>query len=113
MPTSNIMKALLKIARAVLEGVLDEIANQGRILEAIEDAIRGNYLPSVSSWIGEDADAFRGEVETRLLPAIVELIAAIFGMSTGVSSAHEIMQTADAQCSGQAENLADVFRNIY
>lgn len=111
--TNSSIQALLCMARNMVEGVLDEVAGHKRTVEDVDSSVRGNYVPLVSSWIGEDADAFRDEVNARLLPAIAQLINAILGMSNGIVQARDTVEEADNRCVGQAEDLANVFKAIY
>jgi WXG100 family type VII secretion target len=111
--TNSTMQALLCIARSILEGVLDEVAGHKRTVEDVDNSVRSSYVPLVASWIGEDADAFRDDVNTRLLPAIARLIAAILGMSNGIIRAREIIEETDNRCVGLAEDLAGTFKAIY
>lgn len=108
----KILRALLKLALRILREVISEIVKQTKIVESVGDAIK-TYIPMTSSWQGEAADAFRQEVQTRVLPEIASIIGAMMGISAGIERAATTIQDADTKAVARVEDLASKFRNIY
>lgn len=113
MVSSKVMRALLKVAMRVLQGVISEITSQMKIVEGISNSIKGSYLPLLSSWQGDSADAFRQEIQSKILPQVVSLGTSILGMNTGIEKAVTTIQETDNKTVAQVEDLASKFRAIY
>lgn len=108
----DVPTALLRLAVSALQNALSEIMAQKKIVEGIIDAIRGDYIPKLETWQGEAADAFRAEVNNRVVPEIQELIAALLGIHSGIERGCTCVQDADKKCVTQVNNLGDTYRSI-
>jgi len=108
----SVMRALLRIARAVLQSVLATIMKQMNIVEGISKEISGRYIPLLDSWQGEDADAFRAEIQQVVLPLIMALVGSILGIQTGINDALTRVDETDKKCTSYVDDLANQFRAI-
>lgn len=98
--------------RSQVQSVSSGIGQQQQIASGIMDTIKG-YVPKVqSAWLGGDADAFSEDVARKIIPAMVELIAAIGGVNLNLGKATGIVDQADAKAKGMANQLGDQFANI-
>ncbi len=105
---------LFKLVGKGVEEVLEQITQQGNILE---NRVRGPIDRALGrivggAWEGDDADAMVGEIRGVLLPMIVELIQAIAGMGSGVSNAADLILKRDIKLRSLAEDMGDVFAGI-
>lgn len=107
-----IARAILKLVVEKLLSAVAEIVAQKRIVEGIINALRGDYLPKLESWQGEAADAFRAEVDNRVMQEINTLLAALGGMQVSVEKGCNCIQDMDKKCVSHGDNLADTYRNI-
>jgi uncharacterized protein YukE len=88
------------------------IKQQQQIASQLLDTIKG-YIPKVQAvWVGQDATEFGNDVMRKLVPAMIELIAAIGGMNLNLSKGMEIVNQADSQVKGLASGLSDLFGQI-
>jgi hypothetical protein len=98
-----------------VEGVLNQILNQGKVVQDAVEAPVNSLLGVVMSdaWVGDDADAMANEITSVVLPMIADLIAAIFGMSSGITQSADNIKNADNQALGIVEDLVGVFQAIF
>lgn len=102
----------LQFLRDQVENVVSTIGQQQGIASNVLSQIR-SFIPKVqSAWIGGDADEFAADVNRKLVPAMVELIAAIGGINLNLNKATEIVDQADTKVKGLADNLGDLFAQI-
>jgi len=102
------------IADAV-DNVIDQITGQ---LKSVTDDVESpiNSLVGVitgGAWEGDDATAMVEEITTVVLPMVAELIAAIAGISTGVSNAAQLVQDTDAKAEGIVGEVVELFGSIF
>jgi WXG100 family type VII secretion target len=109
---ASVMKALLRIARSVLQSVIGEIAKQMNVVQELSDSITSQFIPMLESWQGDDADAFRAEIRREVVPLLAQLVGAILGIQTGVERAVERVESTDKNCVSHVDNLANQFRAI-
>ena len=64
------------------------------------------------AWIGGDANEFASDVARKLIPAIMELIAAIGGVNLNLTKATGVVDQADAKIKSLADGLGDMFDKI-
>lgn len=70
-------------------------------------------VPKVqSAWIGGDADEFAADVGRKIVPAMIELIAAIAGINLNLNKATDVVDKADAKVQSMANQLGDIFDKI-
>jgi hypothetical protein len=102
----------LQFLRSSVQSVSSGIGQQQQIASGVMETIKG-YIPKVqSAWIGGDADAFAEDVGRKIVPAMVELIAAIGGVNLNLGKATSIIDQADSKAKGMADQLGDMFGNI-
>ena len=98
--------------RNSVQGVSSGISQQQQIATGVMQTIQG-YVPKVqAAWIGGDADAFAADVGRKVIPAMVELIAAIGGVNLNLGKATNIVDQADSKAKGMADQLGDLFSKI-
>lgn len=97
-----------------VQDVIRQVQQQANIVEDVVGEVRSGMQPIVSGgWVGQGADAFVEEVQTRLIPEIMALIASVMGFGGGINSAMDIIQQADNDVLGMVHNVADVFDSIF
>ena len=98
--------------RGSVQSVSSGIGQQQQIATGVMETIKG-YVPKVqAAWVGGDADAFAADVGRKIVPAMVELIAAIGGVNLNLTKATGIVDQADAKAKGMASALGDEFSKI-
>lgn len=106
------MSVFTFIAQEIVDQV-NAYQQNGRQCEQVVGNVRQGMSPiQAGAWIGMGAQAFIQEVITRLIPHILELIAAIAGFGGNMGKALNIMQNADKMVSGIVGQLGDVFDRI-
>lgn len=102
----------LQFIRGQVDNVSAGISQQKQITQGILDQIKG-YIPKVqSAWIGGDANEFAADVNRKIVPAMLELIAAIEGINLNLGKATSIIDQADAKCKNEVDGLGETFANI-
>jgi uncharacterized protein YukE len=111
----DIIGVLLRIARAVVESVIQTITQQKNIVtSAIQEPLQRNVQEVVNgAWKGDGATRFADEMTNEVLKTLGSItgVTNIFGVT--VSSAVEILDRAEAQATQQAQQLYDVFNNVF
>jgi len=103
---------VLQFLREQVENVISGVGQQKEITTNVMETIKG-YIPMVqAAWIGGDADEFAADVMRKVIPAILELIAAIAGINLNLSKATSIVDQADAKVKSLASGISDVFNSI-
>jgi len=104
--------SFLQVLMGDIANVQAGIKQQQQIASQLLDTIKG-YIPKVQAvWVGQDATEFGNDVMRKLVPAMIELIAAIGGMNLNLSKGMEIVNQADAQVKSLASSLGDLFGGI-
>jgi WXG100 family type VII secretion target len=104
--------ALLQFIRGQVENVTSGIQQQKQTVSGVLDQVK-SYVPKIqSAWIGGDADEFAADVSRKVVPAMLDLIAAIGGMNLNLDKATNIVDQADNKCKGIVDSLGDQFANI-
>ncbi len=102
----------LQFLRGEVDNVMAGISQQQSLASNLLDTLKG-YVPKVqASWIGGDADEFAQDVTRKLVPAMVELIAAIGGINLNLTKATSTLDNADKKAKGLADQLGDLFAQI-
>jgi hypothetical protein len=92
--------------------VMAGIKQQQQIASQLLDTIK-SYPPKILSvWVGNDANEFAADVGRKVVPAMIELIAAIGGMNLNLTKAQDIVRQADSQVKSLASGLGDLFGQI-
>jgi hypothetical protein len=106
------MIVVLQFIRGQVENVTAGVGQQKEIVSNVLDQIK-SYVPKVqSAWIGGDADEFAADVSRKVVPAMIELIAAIGGININLSKATGIIDQADTKCKSIVDSLGDQFAKI-
>jgi uncharacterized protein YukE len=102
----------LQFIRNQVDNVTATVGQQQQVTSNVLDQIKG-FVPKVqSAWIGGDADEFAADVARKLIPAMMELIAAIGGINLNLGKATGIVDQADSKAKGMADNLGELFSQI-
>ena len=102
----------LQFIRDQVDNVTATVGQQQQVTSNVLDQIKG-FVPKVqSAWIGGDADEFAADVARKLIPAMMELIAAIGGINLNLGKATGIVDQADSKVKGLADNLGEMFSQI-
>ena len=97
-----------------VEDVVSQVTQQANTIEDLMGNIRGGMQPIAGgAWTGQGAQAFIEEVETRLIPEIMALIASIGGFGGGIGQAMDIVRQADSDATNVVNGLSDVFDSIF
>lgn len=90
---------LLRVARAVLENVISQMAQQFGVIQ--EQALNPakTIVQSVVGgvWIGKGADAFVNELTSECIPGIGQIADQINAMRLNVTTARDIIERADEE----------------
>lgn len=110
---SGIVGSVLKMLAGPVQDVIGRIMQQIGILQDLQSQFGGFASALQGAWVGEDADAFVQEVQTRLIPEIMDLIAAIGGLPGGISNAMDLIRGADSTGRSLVSGLGDLFGSIF
>ncbi len=97
-----------------VEDVIRQVTQQANMVEDMMGQVRNGMQPIMGgAWIGMGADAFIQEVETRLIPEVMALIASVMGFGSGINIAMNIVQQADNDVFNVVGGVMDVFDSIF
>ncbi len=97
-----------------VEDVMNQVARQASQVEDVAGGIRSGMQPIMGgAWTGQGARAFTDEVQSRLIPQIMALVASITGFGGGISNALGMIQQADNDVFGVVGQVTDVFDSIF
>jgi uncharacterized protein YukE len=103
---------VLQFLREQVENVMSGVSQQKEITTNVMETIK-SYIPMIQqAWVGDDATEFANDVMRKIIPAILELIAAIGGVNLNLSKATQIVDQADAKVKSLASGLGDLFNGI-
>lgn len=110
-----IKKFLIRMARAVLEGVLQGLIQQFNVVEEQAMNPMRQMIQAVTGgiWVGKGADAFVEEVSSLMIPGVTQVNDQITYVHTNLGRARDILDAADAQVRTKAAGLGDIFKSIY
>ena len=104
--------SFLQFVRSEVSNVSSGVSQQQQIVSGVLDQIKG-YIPKVqSAWIGGDEKEFEADVMRKVVPAMMELIAAIGGVNLNLNKATSVVDQADAKVKSLADELGDIFDKI-
>lgn len=112
---SFIKAILMKIARAILGGVMDTIARQLNIVtqQAMEPLEAFVKTVVNGAWTGPDADRFVNEVTNLVKPDLSSTFTGITNFRNGIERALETVERADQQAAQKVSDLANLFGRIF
>lgn len=97
-----------------VQDVVSQVTQQANQIDDMMGGIRGGMQPIMGgAWTGQGANAFIDEVQTRLIPEIMALIASIMGFGGGITSAMDTISQADSDANSVVGGLGDVFDSIF
>ena len=97
-----------------IDDVLNQINQQANQIDSALNIIRTGFQPiQQGAWIGQGADAFMDEVESRLIPEILDLMQAIGGFGGGIRQVTQMIDEADGNIFKEVMTLADLIDRIY
>jgi hypothetical protein len=97
-----------------VQDVISQVVQQSNMVDEVAGGIRNGMQPIMGgAWVGEGANAFIDEVNTRLIPQIMQLVASIAGFGGSITSALDIISQADNEVGGIVGPLGDVFDSIF
>jgi uncharacterized protein YukE len=103
---------MLQFLRGEVSNVIAGVGQQQQLVSGVLDTIKG-YVPKVqAAWIGGDADEFAADVARKVVPAMVELIAAIGGINLNLNKATNAVDAGDAKAKSMVSQLGDLFGQI-
>jgi WXG100 family type VII secretion target len=92
--------------------VASTVAKQQQQTTQVMDTIQG-FVPKIqAAWIGGDADEFAADVQRKVIPAIMEVIAAIAGINLNLTKASDVVNKADSQSKSLVDGLEQEFAKI-
>lgn len=102
-------KLLMRLARAILEQVLQGLSQQFNIVQEAAMAPIKAIIDEVvgGAWIGKGADAFVGELNSIAIPGVTRIGDAITAKIGNLNKARDIVDQADATCRGIVNGLRD------
>ena len=101
--------SIFKLVRAPAEEAISIVMKQKGEMEDMQSKTQG-YVPQVmSAWRGGDEQEFEADVRRQLIPAIMNLIAAIAGFGGNLGSVMNIFDQADSKVSSMVGGLSDMF----
>lgn len=104
--------SLFQFLRPQVSEVMSGVNQQKSAVDGLLSQIN-SVVPKVqSAWIGGDADEFAADVQRKIVPAMIELIAAIGGINLNLTKATDVVDQADNKVKGLANQLGDLFDKI-
>jgi uncharacterized protein YukE len=95
--------------RGPVEQVISTVMSQKSEMEDVQSKTQG-YVPKVmSAWRGGDEREFEADVQRKLIPAIMKLIAAIAGFGGNLGGAMNVMDQADSKITSMVGGISDMF----
>jgi len=107
--------ALLKLARRVLEQVLNELNRQiTRVEQDILEQMRSYISEGFDDiWRGEDAEQFKQKVNTQAIRQAESVITITVGTHDGLIRASDVITRADKQVAQKVSDLNGTFSQLY
>ena len=97
-----------------VQDVVSQVTQQSNQVEEMVGGIRNGMQPIMGgAWTGQGARAFIEEVQSRLIPEVMQLIASIGGFGGNITGAMGLIQEADNQVFGVVGQISDVFDSIF
>lgn len=111
----GIKKALLRMARAVLENVLSQLMQQFNVVEEMALSPMRMIIEQVVGgvWVGNGANAFVEEVSSLMIPGVGQVNEQITFVHTNLGRARDILDAADQQVQTIVNGVSDTFQAVY
>jgi uncharacterized protein YukE len=110
-----VKKALIRLARKVLQGVLSQLAQQLNVVEEQALSPMRSMVEAVTGgvWRGQGATAFVDQVSSIMIPGVGQVGQNISTVSKNIQFAVDVMDRADETVNNKVNALADLFDGIY
>lgn len=106
------MEEVFQVLFPELDQVMSIVNAQKQMTQTVADTVK-SYVPKiVAGWTGDDSTAFSQHIQSHFVPDIMALIAAIAGINTNINKGKDIVNNADKQIQGLADQLGGVFDSI-
>lgn len=111
---SSWFQHLLRIARAVVEQVINQVTAQINVVEDQVRQVLQGFVQQVLGgvWQGRGADEFVNEISSVAMPRLTQLIGSITMINTNVRTAVQIMDDADTRARAKIDQLQSTFDRI-
>ncbi len=97
-----------------VQDVVSQVTQNSQQVEDVVGRIRGGMQPiQGGGWTGQGAQAFIEEVQSRLIPEIMALIASIAGFGGGITQAMDIIGQGDNDVFNVVSGVSDIFDSIF
>jgi hypothetical protein len=105
----------LHIARSAVRSATQQVQGQISITsESVMNPLRQVVSQVVGGvWKGGGADAFVEEINTIFLPTLQQLVQSVTRMNSHITYAIDVMDRAEQQATGVANQMGETFRNVY
>ena len=104
--------SFLQFIRPDVSSIMSGINAQKMAVDTLLGQINSAVPRVQSAWIGGDADEFAADVQRKLIPAILALIAAIAGTNVNLTKAIDVVDQADKKVLSLANQLDGIFKKI-
>ena len=104
---------MFSLIPGIAQQALGQITKQLNVVQEIQRSVTG-FMPGLQeAWVGEDANAFLGEMQTRFIPEVGRLIAAIGGMPSSFGQGINLATETDSKNVSIAEEVGSAFDEIF
>jgi len=104
---------MFSLIPGLAQQALGQITKQLNVVQEVQRSV-GSVIPGLQeSWIGDDADAFIGELQTRFMPEVGRLVAAIAGMPTSFDMGINLATETDQKNVSLAEEVGEALGGIF
>lgn len=108
-----VLGILLKFARAAVDGVLNQIAQQVNVVQdQVLQVIMSQMNPLRDAWKGQGANRFFEEMESQVIPNIRQMMNYGNDYASNIRKAMDLIEQADQRASGIINGILDEF-NIF
>jgi len=104
---------MFSLIPGIAQQALGQITKQLNVVQEVQRSVTG-FMPSLQeAWVGDDANAFLGEMQTRFIPEVGRLIAAIGGMPSSFEQGINLATETDSKNVSIAEEVGSAFDGIF
>lgn len=102
----------LQFIREMVDNVKSSVTQQHGIGSDALEGVKATIPAIQASWIGGDSQEYAADVLRKIVPAMLELLAAIAGININLTKATSIVDQADSKVKSLAGGLSDLFGGI-
>jgi hypothetical protein len=106
---------ILKFARSLVSGIINQIMAQVNFIqEAVTSPLQSLVNQVVGgAWKGNGANRFVDEMTSEVIPMLVNIAGINNNYADAIKKSMERIEQAERQATAKAQQLVDVFSNIY